>query len=335
MAQKSSIGLIIVTLLLTLVASLTTSYAESEPTSLTTAQLRNLFLPADGLGGGIQLVDGVAEEYAADGEIRALYEVKNPIALGDLNSDGLGDGAIVLAIQPMNGDSIIYSVQAVLNVDGQAELVAFAVLGENIQLVNFAIRDGQIVVDMIRHGEDDPECCATQTAHQVYQLQKSGAFDLVLEQDFAEAGLPFAFDDKLTWRELANLTYPETLDYRSLDLVNASYAYTMGDYSLAYMLLDDVVLYGDLTGDGLDEAVVMLQLSINNEPIMQHLYVVLNDRGIPYIAGWQDYSRVSDVEITSIQINDQVLTVDYSDITHNNALSDTFMIVEGHLISLD
>lgn len=335
MTHKSVIGLLIVSLFLGLAGSHSIGHAESQPNHLSTSQILNLYLAADGMGDGIQLVDGVGDEYNANGDLLAVYEVKKPIALGDLNGDGSGDGAMILAVQPTNGDLIIYSVHAILNNDGQAERVAFAVLGENAQLVNFAIRDQDIVVDMIVRGENDPECCATQTIRQTYRLQSSGSFDLVSEQGFAEANLPFAFDDQLKWRELANLTYPETLEYFSLDITDGAYNFTDETHAYAYMILDDLVMYGDLTGDGLDDAVVLIEYRLNNEPIMQYLYVVMNNRGIPYIAGWQDYSRVSDVEITSISIDNLRLTVEYRDSTHNHSLIDNFTIKEGHLVLID
>lgn len=318
--------------LLIIFAAQVDAQENNDQSRLSTQQVRNIFLQADGMGGGIQMVDGAAKEFNADGEVVANYLILNPIPLGDLNDDNTGDAAMLLSVAPADGSPVTYSVHVLLNNAGEADRVAFAVLDNAARILNFAIRDGQIVVDMITRGEDDPDCCPATTLRQIYKLQDSGAFDLIEELSFEEAELPFAFDHELTHNELANLTYPETIDFSTIDLVDGEYSYTLGGHTFNYQLVYNVV-FGDLTGDGLDDAAVLLQYSFDGEPAIQHMYVVLNDRGMPLIAGWRDYSRFGEVEIQNITIVDQVLTVNFLDIVHDNPLTETMVIEMEALVT--
>jgi hypothetical protein len=313
----------------------TASFAQGDEAvePLTGEQIRNLFLAADGLGGGVQLVDGRAQEYSADGStIVAHYAVQNPVALGDLNDDDLNDAAMILQVLPTDGSPVIYSIHAIINNNGTAERVAFDVLGENLRVLNLAIREGEIVVDMVVHTEDDPDCCTTGLLRRVYKLQASGAFDLLVEMTMEEAELPYAFDDELTADELATLTYPETLDRFALDMVDGVYSFTHGENTFDYQLLADQTLYGDMTGDGRDDAVVFVQYSFNGEPAILHMYVVMNERGVPFIVGWRDYSRFVAIEITRVTINEAgILTVQFRDTVHDNLLEEVMAIEEEKL----
>jgi hypothetical protein len=187
---------------------------------------------------------------------------------------------------------------------------------------------------MIVRGENNPECCPTSTVRRVYEYKSTGAFDLISEVSFEEASLPFAFDNELTHEELANLTYPETLERFSIDLVDGVYSIEHEENTFTYRLLDDVV-YGDLTGDELDEAVVFLQWSINDEPMMLHMYVIINDRGMPFVADWRDYSRSVDVEIMNVVVENQVLTVDFRDVVHDREHQEQFVIEMEKLVGIE
>jgi hypothetical protein len=319
--------------ILILVATNVSAQESVETHHLTTSDVLNIFLPADGMGGGIQMVEGAAQEYNGT-EVVYNYQIIYPIALGDLDDDEAGDAAMVLAVAPTDGAQTSYSVNAILNMDGEAVLVAFAVPENVSRVLNLAIRDGLIVVDLITRGADDPECCAATPVRQIYKLQSSGSFDLIEDVSFEDAELPFTFDNELTRDELANLTYPETFDYSTIDLVDGEYSYTLDEHTFSYQLLDNIV-NGDLTGDGLDDAVVLLQYSFDGEPAIQHMYVVINDRGMPLISGWRDYSRTGDVEIENITIDDQVLTVELVDTVHDNHFTETLVIDSEILVTVE
>jgi uncharacterized membrane protein len=55
--------------------------------------------------------------------------------------------------------------------DGQPHDIAWAQLGDRVQINSVSIQDGEIAVDMVTHGPDDPMCCPTQQVVQTYALQ--------------------------------------------------------------------------------------------------------------------------------------------------------------------
>jgi hypothetical protein len=56
-------------------------------------------------------------------------------------------------------------------VDGMPFNVAIALLGDRAQINSLSIRDGEIVVDMITQGPNDPMCCPTLRVVETYELR--------------------------------------------------------------------------------------------------------------------------------------------------------------------
>ena len=59
---------------------------------------------------------------------------------------------------------------AVVNEAGQPRHAASAFLGDRVRIETLAIQDGEIVVQLIGHGPDDPLCCPTQKVRRAFQL---------------------------------------------------------------------------------------------------------------------------------------------------------------------
>ena len=57
-----------------------------------------------------------------------------------------------------------------LNEGGQPQHVASAHLGDRVRIEALTIQDGQIVVQLIGHGPDDPLCCPSQRVTRVFRL---------------------------------------------------------------------------------------------------------------------------------------------------------------------
>ncbi|MGD8902000.1 MAG: hypothetical protein PVI67_00405, partial [Anaerolineae bacterium] len=55
--------------------------------------------------------------------------------------------------------------------NGQPHDVAWTQLGDRVQINALFIQNGEIVVDMVTHGPDDPMCCPTQQVVQTFALQ--------------------------------------------------------------------------------------------------------------------------------------------------------------------
>jgi len=125
--------------------------------------------PADGVA---QLVDGEYEEEIVPGAASKLIIVFYPdmYAFGDLDGDGAEDAAVVLATSG-GGSGTFISLEAVINDQGTPNHVATAFLGDRVQVNSVAIESGEITIDMVTHGPDDPLCCPSLKVTQKYGLQ--------------------------------------------------------------------------------------------------------------------------------------------------------------------
>jgi hypothetical protein len=118
----------------------------------------------------VQLTDGVYQN-GSDPASPDFASVKlaQPMAFGDLNGDGLGDAAVLLA-ENYGGTGVFVSVVAVLNQNGQPAQAAAEMIDDRPMLNGLSIRDGQILLDATVHGPNDPGCCAAQPVKQSYRL---------------------------------------------------------------------------------------------------------------------------------------------------------------------
>lgn len=120
----------------------------------------------------VQLIDGryEGEPFVEGGASRPTVSFIDPYAFGDLDGDGVEDAAVLLAENSGGSGTFIY-LAAVLNRNGSPQNMATQLLGDRVQVNSMSIEDGEIVVDMITHGPDDPMCCPTQQVVQTYELR--------------------------------------------------------------------------------------------------------------------------------------------------------------------
>ncbi len=120
--------------------------------------------------GTAQLTDGeYREPVAADSSAEIVIQMSDNIAVGELN-DGQQAIAVILVSQT-GGSGTFYDLAVLTEQDGQAVPTAVTYLGDRIIVNSLAIEDGQIVVDMVVQGQEDPFCCPTQHVVQTYELQ--------------------------------------------------------------------------------------------------------------------------------------------------------------------
>jgi len=98
--------------------------------------------------------------------VQAFYQTA---AFGDLDGDGVGDAAVVIATQTGGSGSFYYLV-AMADRDGQPVQLGQEFLGDRVQVISMEIRDGAIIVDMKVSAPDDPLCCPSSEVQRVYQL---------------------------------------------------------------------------------------------------------------------------------------------------------------------
>ncbi|MCS7011623.1 MAG: hypothetical protein N2049_03705 [Anaerolineales bacterium] len=115
--------------------------------------------------------DPTAEDYLQV----SLGEV---MAFGDLNYDGVNDAAAVLFLNT-GGTGVFVYLAAVLNEDGLPLHVASVFLGDRSVVETLSIAAGEILVQAVVHGPEDPMCCPSQPLEMGYRLYES---ELVLSR---------------------------------------------------------------------------------------------------------------------------------------------------------
>jgi heat shock protein HslJ len=124
--------------------------------------------PSDGMA---LLVDGVyREKYMPDSATEMVISLADMHTFGDLNGDGVDDVLVILISYP-GGSGTFFNLTAVLNQDGTPAPVAAAFLGDRTIIRSMTIESGQILLEMITQGPDDPMCCPNMDRRQVYTLQ--------------------------------------------------------------------------------------------------------------------------------------------------------------------
>jgi heat shock protein HslJ len=120
----------------------------------------------------IRLTDGMheGEPFVEGGASRPTVTFTGVYAFGDLNGDGVDDAVAVL-VENSGGTGSFRYLAAVLNQGGSPKNVATYFLGDRGQVQSVSIAEGEITVDVVAHGPDDPMCCPSQREVQVYALR--------------------------------------------------------------------------------------------------------------------------------------------------------------------
>ncbi len=152
-------------------------YSQSE--AFTREELANTsYLNEFAKAGVVQLVDGMYREpVAEDSATELVVMLTNHAVFGDVTGDDIEDAVVVLVSQP-GGSGSFYDL-AVVRKQGEALThMARILLGDRVQIKSMHIENGEIIVDMLTQGPDDPMCCPTQYVSNRYALE-SGELVLI------------------------------------------------------------------------------------------------------------------------------------------------------------
>ena len=129
--------------------------------------LRNGTYHAPSYDRTVTLVDGIY----STGSSTDPYSLRmlDVVAFGDLNGDGAGDAAILLA-ENGGGSGVFESLVIVFNQAGMPFQVGTAQLGDRVLVNAMQILSGRIELDMLVHGPNDPSCCPNQPETQTYRM---------------------------------------------------------------------------------------------------------------------------------------------------------------------
>lgn len=117
----------------------------------------------------VRLENGHLDKKLEYGPGQEAWDLHDPIAFGDLDSDGVDDAAVFLSYSG-GGSGTFFHLLAVLNENGTPVHVASYLLGDRIGIKSLEIADGDIMVMMVAHGPLDALCCPTQDTVAIFHL---------------------------------------------------------------------------------------------------------------------------------------------------------------------
>ena len=145
--------------------------------ALTAEQLRNMKvqLVAQDAHAAVQLKDGKypSSQGPSSTDYAEIALLPQPIALGDLNGDGVGDAAVLLS-ENYGGTGVFVSVLAVLDVDGEPVQSGAFLIDDRPAVHSLRLDNQAIVLDADIHGPNDPGCCAAFHVSETYKLTSTG-----------------------------------------------------------------------------------------------------------------------------------------------------------------
>ena len=101
------------------------------------------------------------EPYVEDGAARPRVQwIDKLVAFGDLNGDGVDDGAALLAETASGTGSNLYL--AAVFMEGLKIKTLPVLIGDRVQVRSLKIADGAIHMEIVEAGPDDAMCCPTQ-----------------------------------------------------------------------------------------------------------------------------------------------------------------------------
>jgi hypothetical protein len=139
--------------------------------ALTVEQLKNADYVVSAFGTGAslpyQLTDGKYEN--GSGSTFVSLTLLDFFSFGDLNKDGLGDAAVLLA-ENYGGTGVFVSLAVVLNENGQPRHKASYLIDDRPQIDALDLRDGTIFLDAVVHAPNDAGCCPEMQVTRAFQL---------------------------------------------------------------------------------------------------------------------------------------------------------------------
>ena len=224
----------------------------------------------------IRLVDGMGTQVYGEGatERETVGIIDDAVAFGDLDGDGNADAAVVVYTSGGGSGAFIYLV-AVLDRDGAPSQAARAYLGDRVRVESLSISDGHIVAQILAHGPGDGLCCPSVRTTSTFTLPG----DRLVQQ-------------RLTLEQLRNAEYRLPL----LGVEDTPIQFTDGEGQVAFGegatervhagIVNDTVAFGDLDGDGITDAAVVVFISGGGSGTYVHLVAMLDRDGAPEQAAW-------------------------------------------------
>jgi hypothetical protein len=146
--------------------------APTSPAPADPALLQNATYPVEGSqSGSVTLVNGEYRESSAVVSAAETVVTFFKAAPGDLNQDGVPDAAVVLNVNT-GGTGRFYYLYAAISQGDQFAISAPVYLGDRVIINLMQVDQGQIHLDMVVSGPNDPMCCPNTPASATYVYQE-------------------------------------------------------------------------------------------------------------------------------------------------------------------
>lgn len=125
----------------------------------------------------VQLVNGSYQE--GSGTDYLSVSMLDAYAIGDLNTDGIDDAAVILA-ENYGGTGQFEYLVPVFFIDGGAVSPSSGIfLGDRVKVNSMTISNGVIVLDMLVHAPNDGLCCPSLSMSQSYRFYSGPGLTMV------------------------------------------------------------------------------------------------------------------------------------------------------------
>lgn len=136
----------------------------------------------------VQLKDGKLEQGIPGSDNYLSVVMTDFITVGDLNADGQ-DEVAALVSENYGGSGVFVFLAVYENVDGALTFQTSTMVDDRPQLNALSINDGEIFLDAVIHGTDEPMCCPTLRTTRHYRLVDN-LLDMTDYTTFTPAGDP-------------------------------------------------------------------------------------------------------------------------------------------------
>ncbi|HSL42127.1 MAG TPA: Gmad2 immunoglobulin-like domain-containing protein [Anaerolineales bacterium] len=136
----------------------------------------------------VQFTDGKFEQGTPGSDDYLSITATEFVAVGDLNGDGT-DEAAMLVSENYGGTGVFVFLAVYADVDGTLTFQASTIVDDRPQLNALAIENGEIFLDAVIHGPDEPMCCPTLRTTRHYRWVDN-QFDMVDYTTFTPDGKP-------------------------------------------------------------------------------------------------------------------------------------------------
>jgi hypothetical protein len=117
----------------------------------------------------VQLKNGELEQGMPGSDNYLAVVMTEFVAVGDLNADGQ-DEVAVLVSENYGGSGVFVFLAVYENVDGILTFQTSSMVDDRPQLEALSIKGGEIFLEAVIHGADDPMCCPTLKTARHYRL---------------------------------------------------------------------------------------------------------------------------------------------------------------------